>query len=299
MGLYDRDYVQDEYESRSRGFQPRTMVLNLIILNAVLFLLNVLLGADPGGHPDDASGWRLVRWLSLTPPDLLQPWMWWKLVTCGFVHDPRDIGHIFWNMLGLFIFGRDVEARYGRWEFLRFYLAAIVLGSLAWSLRLNLQDVENARVLGASGAVSGVIMLFVYNFPHRTILLFFVLPVPAWVLGVLLIVGDATGFLGWGGGRTAFDVHLAGAALATGYFWFGWNLGRLSPESLRGGIRWPRFRRRPKLRVHDPGDKQRRQDEEADRVLEKVSREGLDSLTSKERRILDDYSRRVREKKGG
>lgn len=297
MGLYDREYLQDEYHPRSGMAGARMMVTNLLILNGGIFFLNVFVGGD-----------QLVDWLSVRPGDLLQPWMWWRLLTSGFVHDPTGIGHVFWNMFALFIFGRDVEWRYGRWEFLRFYLVAIVLGSVLWCVRYLLQGTDpmlppgvEPRLLGASGGVTAVILLFVYNFPRRTILLMFVLPVPAWVLGVLIIFGNVTGVLG-AETRTAFDVHLVGAAFATGYFWLGWNLAILSPDSWREGIRWPRLRwparKRPKLRIHDPVDKELQQEEEADRILAKVSRDGIESLTPQERRVLEDYSRRVRNRRG-
>jgi membrane associated rhomboid family serine protease len=290
MGVYDRDYLQDDYQPRPMGAATRMMVTNLVILNAAIFLLNVFVGGD---H-------RVVQWLAVTPPDLWKPWLWWKLLTYGFVHSPQDIGHIFWNMFGLFIFGRDVELRYGRSEFLRFYLSAIVVGAIVWCLRLNLMDVTQARVIGASGGVTAVILLFVYNFPRRTILLFFVLPVPAWVLGVIIIAGDAFGLIGASQSdrNIAFDVHLVGVLFASGYYWFGWNLGHWTPSRFRAGFSWPAVRRGPKLRVHDPEDKIQRQDEEADRILEKVSRQGIDSLTSRERRILEDYSRRMRQRRG-
>jgi membrane associated rhomboid family serine protease len=290
MGLYDRDYTQEDYQPRPAGSGTRMMITNLVILNAAIYLLNVFVGGD---H-------RVVQWLAVTPEDLWKPWLWWKLVTYGFVHNPNDIGHIFWNMFALFIFGRDVELRYGRSEFLRFYLTAIVLGSVIWCIRLNLLDVAHARVIGASGGVAAVILLFVYNFPRRTILLFFVLPVPAWVLGVLMIAGDAFGFIGYSRSERniAFDVHLVGILFASGYYWFGWNLGHWTSKRSAGGFRWPTVRRRPKLRIHDPEDRDQRLDEEADRILEKVSRQGIDSLTNRERRILEDYSRRMRQRRG-
>jgi hypothetical protein len=165
-------------------------------------------------------------------------------------------------------------------------------------LRESLAD-TNSYLIGASGAVTAVILLFVLHFPKRTILLMFVLPVPAWVVGLLIIGGNILMMLQSRGDMSiAFDVHLVGAAFAIAYFRFGWNLGRVFPggERLRGG--WPKFRRRPKLRVHDPEPEQRyhKEDEEADRILDKVSREGMDRLTNKERRILESYSRRMRQK---
>ena len=52
----------------------------------------------------------LMDQLSLSSADLAKPWLWWRLPTCGFAHAPYpEMGHIFWNMFGLWIFGRDVE----------------------------------------------------------------------------------------------------------------------------------------------------------------------------------------------
>lgn len=300
MGLYDRDYLQDNYQPRWTGGGTRMMVTNLVILNAGVFLLNAFLGRDAS----DGS-WPLLQWFAARPEHLVQPWMWWRMLTSGFVHDPTGISHVFWNMFGLFIFGRDVEWRYGRQELLWVYLVAIVSGSFIWCLRNHLQDASQSQLIGASGGVTAIILLFVYNFPHRTILLMFVFPVPAWVLGVLIIAGNATGVLGMSGdARTAFDVHLVGAAFATAYFFGGWNLTRWSWGLGRrpgGGSRrgWPRWRKKSALRLHDPQDEQPdREEAEADRILAKVSREGLDSITSKERRKLEAYSRRVRQRRG-
>jgi membrane associated rhomboid family serine protease len=300
MGLYDRDYLQDDDTPRPPMIGPATrmMVTNLVILNAAVFLATAFLGEEPGTGRS-----RVVQWLALTPLDLRMPWMWWKLLTCGFVHAPLDIGHVFWNMFGLWIFGRSVEERYGRSEFLRFYLTAIVLGSLAWAIRWNLSGLDSESLgrvyaYGASGGVTATILLFVFNFPRRTILLMFVLPVPAWILGLIVILGDVSGVMGSGDTNVGYDVHLVGAAFAGAYFWFGWNLGAWMPSAWRDGFRWPRFRRRPKLRLHDPEAKVRRDEEEADRILAKISREGLDSLTAKERRFMDDHSRRVRKRRG-
>jgi hypothetical protein len=125
----------------------------------------------------------------------------------------------------------------------------------------------------------------------------FVLPVPAWVVGVLMIGGDVLLLLGMASHRyVAFDVHLVGAAFAIAYFRFGWNLGRFLPDLgfLRSGL--ARLKPRPRLKIHDPDEGLQESDEEGDRILEKVSREGLGSLTRKERRILEEYSRRMRHK---
>ena len=305
MGLYDRDYYQDGYGQPNYG-QPnrfssgsRMMVTNLVIINGVLFLLELLLTRE-GSIPGQRVYWfRDI--LAVEPEVLKQPWLWWKLITYGFAHDPRGIGHVFWNMFGLWVFGRDVELIYGRRELLRIYLATVLLGGLFWCLKevLFFQSDGRTILLGASGAVTAIILLFVFHYPKRTIMLMFVLPVPAWVVGLLIIGGNLLMLLqAQSDVAVAFDVHLVGAAFAIAYFRFGWNLGRITPNlgRLRDGA--PRIKRGPKLKVHDPDrdDRYKKQDEEAGRILDKVNRQGMDSLTSKEKRILEDYSRRMRRK---
>ena len=82
---------------------------------------------------------------------------------------------------------------------------------------------------GASGGVTAVTLLFCLLYPRATLLAAFLFPVPAWVVGAIIIVsnvfGSATNSPLTGG--VAYDVHLVGAALAVGYWYFGWNFGRL------------------------------------------------------------------------
>ncbi len=291
MGLYDRDYYREEQSPSGFQLNQRMMVTNIVIVTVAIYFLNMFLGRD---------NW-LMNSLAVDSSVLAKPWLWWKFVTYGLAHDPdtRNLGHIFWNMFGLWIFGRDVEMIYGRKEFLRIYLVALVLGSLVWCFKVYfLSDAEILRSLwGASGAVTAIVLLFVFHYPKRTILLMLVLPVPAWVLGVIMIGGDLFQITSGKIHNVAYDVHLVGAAFAVCYFRFGWNCSRLLPDF--GGARgvFSRLKPRPKLRIHDPEEYHRQKDEEADRVLEKVNSEGMDSLTSKEKRILEDYSRRMREKR--
>jgi rhomboid family protein len=294
MGIYDREYVREE----PRGFHlggDRSMVVNLVLINCAIFVVDLFVGGS------------LSRWMSLPADVFNHPFELWKLLTCGFAHDPNDWRHIFGNMLALWFFGRDVEGVYGRREFLRIYLTLIVFCSLFWVAWENVPALAgnpHAYVLGASGAVTGIVILFALHFPRRTVLLFFVLPMPAWVLGIIFVASDLSGL-----GRTprpdepavAYQVHLAGAALALGYYWSGIRLGQFLPS----GWSLPSFKFRPKLRVHDP-DRRNREggpargdlSGEVDRILEKISQHGQDSLTDKERATLEDASRRYQRRRG-
>lgn len=294
MGVYDRDYYREETEERGISLGNRSMVINLIIVNVAMYLADIFLAGR--------DHWLTLDYLAISADTLVKPWLWYQFLTCGFAHDPSQNWHIIGNMLGLWMFGRPVEDHYGPKEFLRFYLAALLFGSVSWCVLQYFLAVPIVgpdgiahwpRMLGASGAVTAVVMLFIFHYPKQTVLLFFVLPVPAWVLGVLIVAGNLFALQGPG---VAYEVHLAGCLFAFCYYRFHWRLSSRWPSRRRS---WGRSALRPRtsLRVHEPDDEVgEHDDDEADRILEKVNREGLDSLTPKERRTLEEYSRRMRQK---
>jgi membrane associated rhomboid family serine protease len=284
MGIYDRPYFQDD---KPRGFSldgPRSMVTNLILINVGIYLANALL-----------TDLDLNRYLGVSPETLRKPWLWWQFVTYGFAHDNHPM-HLIGNMLGLFFFGRDLEQRYGSRRFLGMYLTSILAGSLVWTLTNLAVDPGQSgqmRLIGASGGVTTVIVLFAILYPRRTVLLMFLIPIPAWVLGLLIVFSNLQGYQ-QGGSRVAFDVHLVGAAYAWIFYRTQWELGQyLSPgwaQSLR------RLRPHPHLRVHRPPRQDHSLAEQADAVLDKLHRQGETSLTPRERRVLEEYSRRLQQK---
>jgi membrane associated rhomboid family serine protease len=295
MGFQERDYYKDD----ERTSYVTSLTVKLIIVNCVVFLANLLFG----GREDVVSSFLAMRGDTIAHPE-----RWWQFLTYGFVHDPRNLWHLVGNMLGLYFFGKPLEERYGWKEFLRFYLLAIVLGGIVWGARVYFGSPPGSAIVngktelfwptlsGASGGTTAAIILFCLLYPHRTVLLFLFLPAPAWVLGLIIVAGD---MFGVGRETTAFDVHLTGAVLALGYWYFGWNFGRLpgmaglgkSFKSLGRSMR-----PKPDLRVHDPETTYEDEDAEADRVLAKLKAVGESSLTSRERRILEAYSRRMRQK---
>lgn len=292
MGLYDREYYQgDQGGFGLRG--PSTIVGTLILINIAIYLADQLVTQ------------RLGELLAVHVQTLTRPWLWWQFVTYGFVHAPQP-QHIVFNMLGLFFFGRDIEFTYGRKEFLRLYLTLLVVGSVSWALINWIQGVTmSGPLVGASGAVAGIIILFALHYPNRTILLMFIIPVPAWFVGILLVVGDALGALGMSGAgeglNIAYTVHLAGAGFAFLYYRFHWNLGAWVPGNFSSA--W--FKPRPRLRVHDPDQEDDDREaadaqalsEEVDRILEKIHQQGESSLTRRERRTLENASRQYQQRR--
>jgi len=282
MGLYDRDYYREEQRPGLTLRSPQSMVVTLIIINVVLWLVDSLVW--PETHD-------LMRWMAVSDQTIARPWLWWQFLTYGFAH--ADFWHLFFNMLQLFFLGQAVEQLYGRSEFLRLYLVMIVLGSVVFIFGKALAGEGGRPLVGASGAVSGIVMLFVLNFPHQTLVLFPIpIPIKAWVIGVFLVVGNV-----WGSfqqyGNTAYGVHLVGIAFAYLYIRNRWNL-----RWLGGGWQMPKLRRGPRLRVHDPRKDEEDLSTEVDRILEKIHRSGEESLTRKERRTLENASRKYQRRRG-
>ena len=281
VGIYDRPYYEQQHRAGPMAaIQTQSMVVKLIIINAAVWLIN--------GFTTD--GIWLADTMSVSAQDLFRPLNWWKFLTAGFAHSPDGPWHVFWNMYGLWLFGRDVERKYGSREFLTMYLISVVVASAGWAVihQLTAPNVA-ARMLGASGAVMAVTMLFILNFPQRKfLLLFFPFPVPAWALGLLYIGADVAGVGGLRSGNVAFTAHLIGAACGAAYYFLvdlqKWSLPKLN------------FGNRSKLKVFQPQNRPDNLDREADKVLDKLNEHGIDSLTPAERKTLDAYSRRMKQK---
>jgi membrane associated rhomboid family serine protease len=292
MGYQDRDYYREQEPPRGSGVQ--SVVVKLIIINGALYLVNMFFG---GGWGED----KITRALALRSDAIANPWMWYQFLTAGFVHAPENLLHIVGNMLGLYVFGTPLEQRFGAKEFLRFYLVAIVVSLLTWGVRnYFFVDHPPGFCMGASGGVTAAIILFCLLEPRATLMLFGAVPMPAWLFGILVVATDVFGSQpAMLGQRVAHDAHLAGAVFALAYWYFGINFGRLPGVSQLGRLlaapqKW--MRPKPPLKVHDPEQYYEDLDDEADRLLQKVSREGMESLTPKERQLLEDYSRRTRQK---
>ena len=275
MGLYDRDYGRSEERTPwDRVQNPRSITITLIVINVVIFFADQIFAKQA---PDGSRISLLVPWFAVEAATLVKPWTWFQFLTYGFLHDITGINHVLFNMIGLFFFGRIMEQRIGRMEFLRFYLVAIVLGGIIGSSASLLEGVAGGlpisqvgqfpfRTIGASGGVVATVILFACYYPQQEILLMFVL--------------------------------LTGAFFAIGYYFRGWNLRWLDLSAIGNAPTRLRQRsRRMKLKLHDPEKKLQQDAAEADWILEKIHRQGESSLSSSERKTLERYSRQQREKR--
>jgi hypothetical protein len=196
-----------------------------------------------------------------------------------------------------------MEDLYGPKEFLAFYLVSAILGGIAFQLWA--MSSGQAVCLGASGAVTAVMVLFAFHYPTRIIYMWFI-PMPVWLFVAIGVGMDALGFLGSVHGvgahsTTAVTVHLAGAGFGFAYYRFHWRLISWLPDFTA----WKRYRTRSrsKLRVYREEEPVRtpvavaappsagaevdeQLEAKLDAVLQKVSQSGKDSLTDSEQQIL-------------
>jgi membrane associated rhomboid family serine protease len=118
----------------------------------------------------------------------------WQLGTYAFLHG--SLSHLFFNMFGLWMFGGELERVWGPKRFLHFYTACVLTAALA-QLAVTAMMGAGFPTVGASGGLFGLLLAFGLTFPRRIILLFFVLPMPAWMFvlgyGLLELYDGVTG----------------------------------------------------------------------------------------------------------
>lgn len=245
----------------------------LLIANGGVFVLQILLRGL--GDGDEV----LVRLLGLTPAWVIERGWVWQPLTYMFVHG--GFFHLLFNMFVLWMFGGEIERLWGSSEFLRYYVLC-GLGAAALSFLGFYHD----TVVGASGAVFGVLIAFGMLFPDRYIFLWFLIPIKAkYLIGGLAAIEILAGVSG-GGDGVAHLAHIGG--MVVGFAYLKW--GREASPATRLMSRW----RRRHLEVIQGGGGRapRVREAEIDRILDKISEHGLGSLTPEEERILDEASRR-------
>ncbi len=240
------------------------------------------------------------EWCQLAPDKTVYQGQVWRLLTCAFCHDRASPWHILLNMVLLYWFGTRLENMYGSREFLLFYLGAALFGSLAY-VGLALYTGSNVPAIGASGAVMGVMMLYAIYYPFETVTLFWILPVPIWILLSLYVLFDLHPVLLALAGDQVFTHvahagHLGGLAFGFLYYKTGVRLEAPFDRAPRLPARRPRPQAEPASRV-EPEEEVL--EEQVDEVLRKISERGKESLTEAERTILQQASTRYRRARRG
>jgi membrane associated rhomboid family serine protease len=291
MGALDRDYFGGDRRQVANPPMP-PVTKTLLIANLAIYFIDMLFLRQ-----------AFVSWGCFTVQSAFAEWRLWELVTFQFLHG--SVGHVVFNSIGLYFFGPWMERWWGSGRFTAYYLLCGAAGAVFYTL-LTLLGILPERgtlpgvlipLVGASAGIYGLIVGVAFIQPKATVHLL-IPPVSLSMrnaallfigLAVAVIVGDILvgGALFKNSGGEAG--HLGGAILGFVLMKFPFLLRKGSrPRKI---IRPPEFRRKapPKLRPRSEVDLQTAN--EVDRVLDKISREGLQSLTEAERKILHEAAR--------
>lgn len=139
----------------------------------------------------------------------------WMIVTHMFMHSTAGYGHIFFNMFALVMFGPLLEQRIGPKRFLALYFGGGVFAGIMFALFR-----PGIPALGASGAIMAMLGALIILMPRLKLLLFFVLPIPLWMAGILWVLMDVFGLFN-PASAVGNVAHLAGmaAGLGSGLYW--------------------------------------------------------------------------------
>ncbi|MCP4541387.1 MAG: rhomboid family intramembrane serine protease [Chloroflexi bacterium] len=258
---------------------------------------------------------RFVDQYTFSPMHILGNKQHYRLISSGFLH--INWIHLIFNMFSLYSFGVDIEMVFGLGEFLLIYLGSIVGGNL---LSLYLHRHHDYRAIGASGGVCGIIFASIFLFPGGSMIIFpLPIPIPSWLYAILFILVSFFGMRNqWG--RIGHDAHLGGAiigllittvlrpsivlrspvlyvvimGISVSLFFYLYKDPRHVPISIffrraYWQSRWLDFQAR-KRATQEKSD-----NETLNRLLDKISRSGMESLTASETRQLEAISKRMRE----
>ncbi len=324
MGIHDRDYVK---EAPARGWgggpgsagvggmmRPRwpwTVNTWIIVSNCVIHVLAVtvfsqrLASGRVWSILHEYGHWSTAKGFFEIVPDpagqgsrLLLNLQVWRLLTFQFLHSTDTPWHLFFNMFGLFIFGRMVEEALGARKYLAFYLVCGIMGGVMYVF-LNLLGLmgiplpgvldtpPNTPLVGASAGVFGVIVACAYIAPNTKLYLFGVFPISMRWLAYGYVGLSLFNLLSSGHNAGGDAAHIGGAI--AGYFFIRNSHHLLDFFDILGNSKEPRRSRPP--RQPKPGTPRAPSTDEVDRILDKVNLKGIRSLTAREKKILERASR--------
>jgi membrane associated rhomboid family serine protease len=290
--LDDRPYMRTPYRP------SWSMTTILLVTLAACFLVQSLLEGLK------TREW-VMYWLALSAEGLAHGKIY-QLLTFQFLHG--SLMHLLMNMIGLYFFGRAIEEMLGSSGMLKLYLASGVVGGLLQvALAFAFPRIFGAAVVGASAGIFGLIAAFATRAPDEpiTLLVFFFLPVTFKARVLLIIEGciALAGVLGpllphpVFGGDIANGAHLGG--MLTGIVWIRWGMmsrpamnfwrpfGRRRPPRRELARTAPKRAGRSASRKAEEVPPAEFISREVDPILEKISAQGIHSLTERERQILE------------
>jgi membrane associated rhomboid family serine protease len=196
--------MHDTYRAPTRFAVFPPVIKNLLILNGLFYMAQFAAGTAPGGLLSVVLS-KMALW------PLGHGYFWpWQLVTYAFLHDPSGLGHIFFNMFALWMFGVQLENAWGSQRFAIYYFVSVIGAGLIQLLVASLSG-GLYPTIGASGGVFGILLAFGMMYPNTTIMLI-IPPIPIKAKYFVIGYGALSLFLGVTGMQAgvAHFAHLGG-----------------------------------------------------------------------------------------
>ncbi len=251
-------------------FRKNPVIKLLVVVNISVYFFEIL----------PALGNFLIELGSLIPREAFTHVEIWRFVTYMFLHDPLSPFHLLFNMLALWMFGDEIEELFGSVRFAWFYAISGIGAGCFSILYLFSPSMRSIGVIGASGAVLSVMTVYAAYYPHRNVLLFFILPVNIRIVIVGYALISLFGSIS-SAGVVAHLTHLGGIIVAICYLkWYPFVSGWV--EDFIESRKENSIRRR----LEASTARKNFFEKQIDPILEKISREGMDSLTKQEKNLL-------------
>ncbi|MCB1145210.1 MAG: rhomboid family intramembrane serine protease [Leptospiraceae bacterium] len=249
---------------------------------------------------------QFVQFFALWPDLIVERFWAWQLFTYMFLHG--DFFHILFNMLALWMFGSDLESEWGMKRFVQYYLLCGFGAGLFIFLIPILLNQATAPTLGASGAIFGILLAYAIYWPDRKLLFMFIFPIK--VKYFVLIIGFISLYLTFDQGAAAEISHVGHlGGLITGYLVLISGFARSSANVTAARTfksTWNPVHRIKMYRQRKRWLKQQKEqfemlhmEEKVDSLLDKISREGMRSLSASERKFLKLASEKMGDNKKG
>jgi membrane associated rhomboid family serine protease len=270
-----RYYQYDNYTMK-RGFgfgpgRPSPFIMVMIITNVVIFIIQNV-------YPELTYhlGMTPARFFSEFPNLLYQP------LTYMFLHG--SIGHIFFNMFALWMFGTEIEYSWGSKFFARFYFLAGLAGAF---LTLAVNSSQPYPIIGASAAIYGILVAYWIMFPNRYLYIYFLFPIKVkWAIPGMMLLG----FL-FSAGNIAHMAHLGGAVFGFLYLKMDWRWSFITQP-------WKNLRvRRQKVKLAKNRQKAEDVMRRVDAILDKINEVGIENISKSDRKFLEEASSELSQRK--
>lgn len=255
------------------GFGPGALspfIKVMLIANVVIFIAQRL-------YPE------LTQQLGLVPARFFSefPNLFYQPLTYMFLHG--SFWHILFNMFFLWMFGTEIEHRWGSKAFSRFYVLAGLAGAF---LCLVFNASQPYPIIGASAAIYGILVAYWVMFPNRQLYIYFLFPVKVkWAIPGLMLLG----FL-FSAGNIAHMAHLGGVVFALIYMKMDWRW-----------VYFTRWLKNKRYRQHEVKLKKNRHQAEdimkrIDAILDKINEVGIENISKSDRKFLEEASSELSKK---